>query len=292
MDRLQNQGMYDIGKITHNVAEQELTENLPGDVLRLLQISDCHLYADTSRRLVGLNTQETFEQVIDLAMQTAMPADMILATGDIVHDASPEGYQRARIHLEQFNLPVFCLPGNHDVPKTMAYNMESELVSSQKSVVSGNWILIFLDSTIPSEAGGGLPDDELRLLQETLQANQDLHALICLHHHPVKIGSAWMDGMYLRNPESFFHIIEQNPNTRGVLWGHIHQTYEGMHNHVRLMGSPSTCIQFTPGRDDFAIDHLSPGFRWLELYPDGRINSGVKRLMQMPAGLDLKCGGY
>ena len=270
-----------------------MANSLPKGSLRLLQISDCHLYADTSRRLVGLNTQETFEQVIALAKETAMPADLVLATGDLVHDASPEGYERARIYLEQFNLPVFCLPGNHDIPKTMAYSMESELVSTQKSVIIDDWLLIFLDSTIPGEAGGELSEDELALLKDTLEANTNLHALICLHHHPVKIESAWMDGMALKNPESFFEIIEQNPHTRGILWGHIHQTFEGtFNNHVRLMGSPSTCIQFTPKQDSFGIEDVSPGFRWIELYPNGTIRSGIKRLESMPAGLDLKSGGY
>ncbi|MCG8426105.1 MAG: 3',5'-cyclic-AMP phosphodiesterase [Chromatiales bacterium] len=283
--------MYDPGYINNN--PEEPAENLPKDAIRILQLSDSHLYADTSRRLVGLNTQETFEQVIALAKETALPADVILATGDIVHDASATGYQRARDYLEQFELPVFCLPGNHDIPETMSYNMESELVSTQRSVAIDDWLLILLDSTIPHDSGGHLSDNELALLRETLAAHESQHALICLHHHPVKVGSAWMDSMALDNPDSFFEIIDQHSNVRGVLWGHIHQIYEGYYNEqVRMMGSPSTCIQFTPDEDDFAVEHVAPGFRWLELYADGSIRSGVKRLAEMPAGLDIKSGGY
>jgi Icc protein len=42
-----------------------------------------------------------------------------------------------------------------------------------------------------------------------------------------------------------------------------------------MMSTPSTCFQFVPGRDDFAIDDRPPGYRWLHLYPDGRIDTRV-----------------
>ena len=35
------------------------------------------------------------------------------------------------------------------------------------------------------------------------------------------------------------------------------------------------CFQFVPGRDDFAIDERPPGYRWLHLYPVGRIDTRV-----------------
>ena len=47
---------------------------------------------------------------------------------------------------------------------------------------------------------------------------------------------------------------------------------------VKLMSSPSTCIQFAPLSKEFKIDALSPGYRWLELFDDGAISTGVQRL--------------
>jgi hypothetical protein len=34
---------------------------------------------------------------------------------------------------------------------------------------------------------------------------------------------------------------------------------------------PSTCVQFKPLSDDFAIDDLSPGYRWFDLYANGDV---------------------
>jgi Icc protein len=44
---------------------------------------------------------------------------------------------------------------------------------------------------------------------------------------------------------------------------------------VRLLGTPSTSAQFKPRVDHFEIDDLPPAFRWLDLYPDGRLDTGL-----------------
>jgi Icc protein len=72
----------------------------------------------------------------------------------------------------------------------------------------------------------------------------------------------------------------------------VHQDFSSQRNGVLLLGSPSTCIQFLPGSADFAIDPLTPGFRWLELHPNGRIATGVERIASYPEPLILKETGY
>jgi 3',5'-cyclic-AMP phosphodiesterase len=44
---------------------------------------------------------------------------------------------------------------------------------------------------------------------------------------------------------------------------------------VRFMATPATCAQFLPGSVDFAIDNRPPGYRMLELMPDGAIQTEV-----------------
>ena len=41
------------------------------------------------------------------------------------------------------------------------------------------------------------------------------------------------------------------------------------------MSSPSTCAQFLPNSDDFALDVRSPGYRWLELSDNGAMHTKV-----------------
>ena len=49
---------------------------------------------------------------------------------------------------------------------------------------------------------------------------------------------------------------------------------------------------FLPGSEKFALDTTAPGFRWLSLFPDGHIETGVERLAEMPGSIDLASAGY
>ncbi len=264
--------------------------------LRVLQLSDCHLYEQTGGRLAGVNTQGTLEDVLSLIRSSYQKLDLVLATGDLVHDASPEGYTRLCRHLASLGIPVYCLPGNHDVPEVMRSAIAREngggRVSTPTVKEHGNWVLISLDSTIPGKEGGHLDQEQLQILDDGLSSHPEMYALICLHHHPVPIHSAWMDEMGLDNPQDFFSLLDRHPQVRGVVWGHIHQAFEAERSGVRLLGCPSTCIQFSPRQDRFGLDQVPPGFRWLELQADGTIRTGIQRLSLMPQELDLSVAGY
>ncbi|MEA3274389.1 MAG: 3',5'-cyclic-AMP phosphodiesterase [Pseudomonadota bacterium] len=260
--------------------------------LRLLQLTDTHLFADAETRLLGQNTRRTFELVLELAFDSFWPADMILLTGDLVQDESPEGYQYLDRLLARLDTPCHCLPGNHDECSTMFGMFGSGAIDTSPTVDWGAWNLVLLDSTVPEDDHGHLDRSELELLDEALTEYPDSHALVCLHHQPIPVGSAWMDTMALDNPEDFFALIDRHPQVRGVLWGHVHQEFTGYRNDVLMLGSPSTCFQFLPGSGGFAVDTLTPGFRWLELHPNGRISTGIERIAAYPDPVDLTTDGY
>ncbi|MET0003933.1 MAG: 3',5'-cyclic-AMP phosphodiesterase [Candidatus Thiodiazotropha sp.] len=267
-------------------------KQLPADSLNLLQLTDSHLYADPSRCLLGINTLETFDHVLAQALQETGNPDFILATGDLVHDASDSGYKRLLGRLQLTEIPTYCLPGNHDIPGKMKQILNQDNVHCIPSVQAKGWSLIFLDSTIANSDSGRIDENQLELLGVLLRAHADKHTMICLHHHPVPVGSRWMDTMVLENPDAFFKLIDANPQVQAVLCGHIHQAFDTEYRGVRLMGSPSTCVQFIPRVDDFAIDAIPPGYRWMSLQPDGTIRTGLNSLPKIPSGLDLASMGY
>ncbi|MDB4542942.1 phosphodiesterase, partial [bacterium] len=79
---------------------------------------------------------------------------------------------------------------------------------------------------------------------------------------------------------------------RGVLWGHVHQEVDRLHNDVRLLASPSTCVQFAPGSPGFRADDQAPGYRWLDLHEDGTIATAVSRVRDVEFKVELDSGGY
>jgi Icc protein len=100
--------------------------------------------------------------------------------------------------------------------------------------------------------------------------------MVCLHHHPVEMGSRWIDTIGLANRDEFWRVIEAHANVRAVVWGHVHQEYEGDRAGVRLFATPSTGAQFLPMSDRYAVDTRPPAYRPFDLHPDGRIDSEIR----------------
>lgn len=279
-------------RITAGKADRNLRgTRYPTGTLHVLQLTDTHLYADPVGTLLGVNTMESFQRVICHFRDVHWPIDLLLATGDLVHDASPGGYAAIGRTLAGFGVPVFCLPGNHDAPAAMREHLTGKDIRTDTVVDHGDWRFVMLDSVIPGEEGGHLAADQLRQLDAALR-DTDRHVLVCMHHQPVAVGSAWIDTMAIDNPDALFEIIDRHDNVRGLLWGHVHQTFEAHRGPVRLMASPSTCVQFAPLIDQFKVDEEPPGFRLLALLPDGSIESEVVRTEDIPHGLEVTSLGY
>ncbi len=137
--------------------------------------------------------------------------------------------------------------------------------------------MLFLDtSQQPEQSKGMLSRAELSRLERTLAVSGERHVMLFLHHPPVSIGSSWMDEIGLGNADALFAISDRYPQVKGMVFGHIHQQFEGSRKGVRMIGSPSTCIQFKPGTGQFEIDSLPPGYRWFDFRSDGTFETGVR----------------
>lgn len=257
--------------------------------LRIVQFTDTHLHRDPEKRLLGVQTQHSFEHCLRLARARHWPPDLILLSGDLVHDGSDAGYRRLNAAVCDLGVPVMALPGNHDDPDRLARHLH---VLDQGVLRADRWQVIALDSSVPDSDAGQLADSELRRLRDLLDQAPQSFSLITLHHHPVAIGSAWMDRIGLRNADALFDLLTEYPGARALLCGHVHQEWDRDQRGVRVLTSPSTCVQFAPRSEDFGVDPRPPGYRWLELHADGRIDTGVERLAALPDGLELASGGY
>jgi Icc protein len=242
----------------------------------VLQISDTHLHAAADSRMRGVPTFATFEHVLALAQRDARwPVDAILATGDIVQDESRAGYERFRDSLAPLGVPVLSLPGNHDDPTLMSELLNRDPFQFCGERRLGSWSLVLLSTFLAGEDAGGLGAARLHGLRRALAAHAGQHVLVAMHHHPLPMGSAWLDGVALRDAPQFLEIVDAHPSIRAVVCGHVHQESDRNRNRVRFLSTPSTCAQFLPRSDFFALDVRPPGMRWLTLHPDGTLSTEV-----------------
>ncbi|SDI02178.1 3',5'-cyclic-AMP phosphodiesterase [Pseudomonas panipatensis] len=263
----------------------------PHEPVLLVQLSDSHLFAEADGRLLGMDTADSLRQVVRLVLDEQPGVDLLLATGDLSQDGSAESYQRFREITSAVPAPARWFPGNHDELQPMReVCVGTDLLDPVIDI--GAWRIILLDSTIPGAVPGQMPPEQLDFLEQALRSAADKHLLISFHHHPVAIGSQWMDRLGIRNPQDLFAVLERYPQVRCLLWGHVHQEFDRMHGDIRLLASPSTCVQFAPGSEDFCVDTPAPGYRWLRLLPDGSLETGVSRVTGIDFVVDYSVKGY
>jgi Icc protein len=263
-----------------------------GRPFRLLQLTDLHLYADPENRLLGQNTRRTLESVLRLAQTRHWPPDAIVLTGDLVHDELPGAYRYLRERLDDLGVAYHCIPGNHDRLDLLVGLLDSAAASGLRRVTAGAWELLLLDSTLPGEAGGHLNETILGGLADAAAAGRKRPTLVFLHHHLAPLGSRWIDTMQVSNGSEALAVIARHPDVRAVISGHVHQDAEQLVQNVRLLTTPSTCVQFRPGSVDFSLDPRTPGYRWLELHADGRLATGIERTDGYPEPLKVATKGY
>lgn len=264
-----------------------------GAEIRILQITDTHLFARKSESLLGVNTWASYEAVLNAIAEQQQEYDLIIATGDLAQDRSTEAYQHFAEGIARLPKPCVWLPGNHDFQPAMVDTLAAAAIESAKYVLLGkHWQLVLLDSQVFGVPHGMLSEYQLEWLEKTLARDPQRHTLVVLHHHPLASGCTWLDQHSLRNPHQLDAVLQHYPLARTLICGHIHQELDLDWQGRRVLASPSTCVQFKPHCTNFTIDTVAPGWRWFTLHPDGSVATEVNRLQTAAFRPDLDSEGY
>jgi Icc protein len=260
--------------------------------ISILQLSDLHILAAPEDKMMGINTEHYFNACLEQAFAEKHHFDLIMLTGDLAQNPCPASYRRILTSLEAHETPCTCLPGNHDDYELMQQVFNTDRINCRKQVKLGNWQLISLNSQIPGEPGGRVSKEELDFLENCLTENPDRHALIAVHHHFLETKSPWMDTMIIENSQELLAVVDRYPQVKVITTGHIHQVMDIKIATFRVLGAPSTCFQFAPETPEFSVSDTAPGYRLIELYADGRVESEVIRLPEPLTELQANKHGY
>jgi len=260
--------------------------------LLVAQVTDIHLFADSYQELLGMPTTDSFQALLEQLARLSPQPDLVLLTGDLSQDGTPKSYRRLQEMLAPLGIPVYWLPGNHDANRDeMERSLTHPLFSSDQSFQSGGWRFVLLDSQESGCVHGSLSASSLTELDRELTQYSQQPTIVALHHPPFQMHSDWLDTSILQNPEELFAVLDRHAQIKLVLFGHVHQEVERQRRDVTYLGTPSTCIQFEPRSCTFSIDSQKPGFRLLNLYPNGVWTTQVKRISYSHQ-LDLAVIGY
>src|ERR1700684_2142621 len=128
--------------------------------VRLLQISDPHLFASPHGSLRGVQTLASLQRVLAHAGARRLNIDALVCSGDIVND-DPDGYAHFARELSSFGKPVYCTPGNHDDPERLRAAVARPPFQVGGYADLDGWRIVLVDSCAPGSAGGRVSADEL-----------------------------------------------------------------------------------------------------------------------------------
>ena len=214
----------------------------------IAQVSDLHIAEPNApiRRFVDSNANLAAAIAYLDAMRPR--ADLVLATGDLTDNGSPEEYQLLRELLDRLDIPMLVIPGNHDEIEDLVAGLDNHgyLPSDGgplQYVVDGDVRVVAVDTTKPGHHEGLLDAARLSWLDDVLSLAPTTPTLVMMHHPPFDTGIWWMDCSRIRGAAGFEAIIRRHPQVRRVIAGHIHRAIQTVWGDTLVSVSPSTAHQ-------------------------------------------------
>lgn len=217
--------------------------------MRIAQISDLHIQPGGARAYGVVDTAALLERCVARLNALRPPPDVVLATGDLVQEGTPEEYARLRGILAPLAAPLHVLPGNHDDRTALRAAFPDAAGADgggfvQYALEDGPLRVVALDTLWPGEEAGRLCAERLGWLERTLAARPAAPTLLALHHPPFPTGLAHLDGIGLREGAAELErIVRAHPQVRRVVCGHLHRAIHTRWAGVPASVAPATCHQ-------------------------------------------------
>jgi 3',5'-cyclic AMP phosphodiesterase CpdA len=219
------------------------------------QITDCHIVERGELLADRFDTAAMLRAAVAHVVTMNPRPDVLLATGDLVHDGRSAQYEQLGEILADLTMPVYPIPGNHDdrgglralfpdmVPAGSAEDCIDYVVDEHPIRLVG------LDTTIPGEGGGRLEREQLVWLDDQLAREPDRPTLIFQHHPPFVTGIDCMDRVGLENGPQETEVVARHPQVELLTSGHIHRAV-----HTRFGGTVASCWPSTGVQVALALD--------------------------------------
>ncbi|MGE0760644.1 MAG: phosphodiesterase [Pirellulaceae bacterium] len=250
--------------------------------LRIIQISDLHLFTDAAAELKGIVTRNCLAAVLRHIEVRHPLVHWLVVTGDLAHDEQRATYDVVRSMFGRWLPQLRVVPGNHDnrsamravLPECLRAHGERNVFIERQS----GWRIIGLDSHVPGELAGSLGPEQRNWLARVLAEAPDEPACLFVHHPPVPVNSPWLDGIGLSDAAELWAVLEAYPCVRLIGCGHVHQERSHVTRQCAVVTTPATGVQFRPETASLEVDAAGPGFRIIDLLPRGEVQTYVERV--------------
>ncbi|MEM9809469.1 MAG: phosphodiesterase, partial [Cyanobacteria bacterium P01_D01_bin.56] len=165
----------------------------------IAQISDLHVQTPGQLAYGVVDTNTLVADAIAQLSRLNPAPDVVVASGDLVHNGTVAEYEHLTSLLVPLQCPVYLMPGNHDHRDHLRqmFSDHTYLVNGKThlSYVVEDYAIrmVMLDSIIPGKGQGCVDAERLLWLEQQLSSNPDKPTMLFMHHPPFATGIPWMD---------------------------------------------------------------------------------------------------
>ena len=152
------------------------------NALKVIQITDLHLYANKSTLVNNINTYESAQRIINSIANIHKNINVLVLTGDLVHDESHEGYENLGELLQSITCPIFLVPGNHDSLSEIEQLSSRQNFFNDNFIVDGNWVVFMFNTKKDGCLEGILHEQEIFNFEQLLSIYPEKNFLVFTHH--------------------------------------------------------------------------------------------------------------
>jgi len=223
----------------------------------IAQISDTHIALDTpdsDRRL------RDFEQTIADINRLEPAPDVIIHTGDIVHNGRQDEYAEAFAILGNADAPVYAMVGNKD----NRTNFHDAFATSDYLATDSEFIdyviddypvrLIALDTLNPSSNKGDFCPERVSNFIDLIDAETTKPIAVFTHHPPFEV-PVGPDPFHFETPDAMSNLrraMQHSGRVIAVFSGHVHRAAEGHVENIPATVMP--CIATTLRKGEYPAE--------------------------------------
>jgi 3',5'-cyclic-AMP phosphodiesterase len=218
--------------------------------LRFVQISDSHIGFD---KPANTDVTATLRAAVAKIKAAPQPPSFVLHTGDLTHLSKPAEFDTLQQILAELSLPVFYVPGEHDV---LEDDGRSYLQRFGKGTEGAGWYsfdqagvhFIGLVNVVNLKAGGlgTLGDEQLEWLEKDVKRLKSSTPIVVFAHIP--LWSVYPEWGWGTDDSARALSYLKRFGSVSVLNGHIHQVMQKVEGHVSFHTAMSTAFpQPAPG---------------------------------------------
>lgn len=193
------------------------------------QITDFHLKCDGQLLRDVLDSAATLKAAVEHLNGLDPRPDLVFATGDLVNHPDKNTYRALRDQLDELEMPVYVLPGNHD-DRDMLRETFADLGYLPRdgeflhyTIEDHRLRFIALDTHVVGSVGGEMCARRLAWLEDRLAEEPTRPTVIAMHHPPFVTGLDFMDKHTFQGGDAMEAVVRRYPSVERVIAGHMHR---------------------------------------------------------------------